>query len=157
MIKMDYYINLGEFINRLLNSNVLTNLDIQNYNDFVDGEVELCPHCDENLDPYVHFNKKVLVRDENAPLYDDKQLRLGFVQETTDELNKGAYIETYEGSCDWCGGRFIQCAVCGEMLEINMDGHEQCEHCGATYTTSVEYQEKDTIYDLRYTLLKESE
>lgn len=156
-IGMSYSSNLGEFINTITHSNIISDLDIQHYNDFVDGDVESCPYCDENLDAYIHFNKKVLIRDENAPLYDNKQLRLNFVEETTEELNKGAYIETYEGSCSWCGSRFIQCALCGEMLEINMDDYEQCQHCGATYTTSVAYREKDIIYDLNYTLLKEDE
>ena len=146
-VGMCYFTNLGEFINIITHSNLISDLDIQNYNDFIDGDLELCPYCDENLDAYICFNKKVSIRDKNKPLYDDKQLRLNFVEETTEELNKGAYIETYEGICSWCGSRFIQCALCGEMLKINL-GNEQCLHCGATYTTPIEYREKDIIYDL---------
>lgn len=150
-ITMEYYINLGEFINQLSDTNILTDSDIQDYNNFVYGDVEPCPLCDDDLDAYIYFTKKIQVRDESKPLYNDDQLRFSFIKETTDELNEQAYIETYEGSCSWCGTRYMQCCVCGEMLEV--DDEFECDECGSIYRTTVAYREKDIIYDLNYFLL----
>ena len=150
-IDMKYYINLGEFINHLSNTNVLTDSDIQDYNNFVYGDVEPCPCCDDNLDAYIFFTKKILVRDESKTLYNDAQLRFDFVKETTDELNRQAYIETYEGFCSWCGTRYMQCCICGKMLEV--DDEFECDDCSAIYRTTIAYREKDIIYDLNYFLL----
>lgn len=153
-----YRINLGTLINELFSEPVLSEHDIQDFDEYMDASENLvaCPDCDEDHYGFIDFNSPVTIRDMNHPLYDINQLRFEFDTSSTEELNKRAYLKSFEGHCNSCGGVYFLCPICEEIVPIEYEEDSVCPSCESIYHTKV-IRNNDVIEDIEYTLLKDSD
>lgn len=152
-----YRTNLGTLINELFSEPVLSELDIQDFDEYMDASENLvaCPNCDESYYGFIDFKNPITLRDMNYPLYDNDQLRFDFETLSTEELNERAYLKSFEGHCNSCWETFIICPICDEVVHIEYGEDSVCAGCESAYRTKVT-REKG-LDGVEYTLLKNSQ
>ena len=152
-----YRTNLGTLINELFSEPVLSELDIQDFDEYMDASENLvaCPNCDESYYGFIDFKNPITLRDMNYPLYDNVQLRFDFETLSTEELNERAYLKSFEGHCNSCWETFIICPICDEVVHIEYGEDSVCAGCESAYRTKVT-REKG-LDGVEYTLLKNSQ
>lgn len=154
--KIQYRTNLPALMNELSRELVFSHDEIDEYQAYHE-DYEPCPHCDEEYCGYVYFNETIRIRDEKIPLYDEKQLRFEFDTTPIEELNKHAYTETEEGYCNNCGGIYIRCVNCGELVDIYYGESCECSSCDAVYQVNIKQDKKGQIENVEYILLDNEE
>lgn len=152
-----YRTNLGTLINELFSEPVLSELDIQDFDEYMDASENLvaCPNCDENYYGFIDFKNPITLRDMNYPLYDKDQLRFDFETLSTEELNERAYLKSFEGHCNSCWETFIICPICDEVVHIEYGEDSVCTGCESVYRTKVTGEKG--LDGVEYTLLKNSQ
>lgn len=153
-----YRTNLGALINELFSEPVLSELDIRDFDEYIDAtenQVE-CPNCDKDDYGFIDFNNPITIRDMNHPLYDKGQLRFEFDTLSTEELNEQAYLKSFEGHCNSCWETYILCPICDEVVHIEYGEDSACAGCESVYRTKV-ISDNSLIENVEYTLLKNTE
>lgn len=153
-----YRTNLGTLINELFSAPVLSELDIQDFDEYIDATENLvaCPYCDEDNYGFIDFNNPITIRDMNYQLYDKNQLRFEFETLSIEELNKRAYLKSFEGHCNSCWETYILCPICDEIVHIKYGEDSICTGCESVYRTKV-VRDNGLIESVEYTLLKNTE